>query len=93
MKEFIKLDNLEQFENLKKGDVILISWNSKSEVWDKGMMGDMIYTISENRESCDEIILRYRGNHYFNYKMFLNGESKIVKEAYLIKDAILGADE
>lgn len=87
-----KLTTKEQFQKLKKGDCLWVDWNPKGEVWDKSMMGTTFSKIlkiqkaSTDSEYPDEIILRVKGNIFFNFRLFLNEESKIVKQVFLCKD-------
>lgn len=89
--KLIKLDSKVQFLNLEEGSEILVHWNERAEVWDKKeMSGRKLYKIlklqkaSTKSEYDDEIILRVRGNIFFNFRMFLSGESKIVREVFYI---------
>lgn len=87
-----KLTKKEDFETLKSGDELLVCWNPEAEVWSKEMQGTKVYKILYLQEAStsstypDEIILRKKENIFFNYRFFLNGESKIVKEVFLIKN-------
>ena len=56
------------------------------------MQGNKLYTILKTQKGSksspykDEIIFKKKGNIFFNFRFFLNGESKIVKEVYLINE-------
>jgi len=72
---FSKIETLEQFEALEKGQQILVKW---SDYWAKHTPGGnkiKFYKIYENKAKDSEIICQKRNNHYFNYKMFLEGAS------------------
>ena len=92
MVELIKLTSLKEFLKLKKGDEVIVNWNKDGETWDKEMSGRKLYKILkvqkdyEDCEYADEIILRVKGNIFFNFRLFLFGESKIVKEVFVIND-------
>lgn len=88
---FTNITSEAQFLNLEEGDDIVVYWNERAEVWDKKeMRGRKLYKIlklqraSTISEYDDEIILKAKGNIFFNFRLFLNGESKIVKEVYLV---------
>lgn len=81
--DFKKLENLQDFEELKKWDSVLCSF--QRDVWiDKRKRRFWYFEIFENKEYCKEIILEKKDNIYFNYEMFLNWESNLI-EIYLIK--------
>lgn len=85
-----KLSTIEDFQSLIGNEELLVVWNEEGEMWDKEMQGKKIYNIlriqKANTKSKypDEIILKNKGNIFFNFRMFVNGESKIVKEVYLV---------
>lgn len=89
--KLIKLEKENQFKNLEKGDEIIVIWNEEGEMWSKEMEGRKLYKIlriqkgSNHSPYEDEIILRKKENIFFNFRLFLNGESKIVKEVYLLE--------
>ena len=82
--KFHKLETEKGFESLKKGDEVIVVWKER-ECWNNSMKGNMLYRVIDNYRKQHEIILRIKGNHYFNYKMLLKGES-IAKEVYLIME-------
>lgn len=84
----MELTKIEDFENLNKGDRILVIWNEKIPVWNLRMVGEDEYIIYENRKRCNEIILEGKGNQYFNYKMCLNGDG-VAKKVF----ALVSGDE
>lgn len=83
--KFILLNKIEQFEELKKGDLIIVKWTN---YWVEHMpkaKNIMSYNIVENKESCHEIICQKKDNHYFNYNMYLEGTSGAT-EVYKIEE-------
>ena len=88
--KFKKLIKLEDFKSLKKGDELIVVWNPQGEIWSEEMVEKKIYIIlkvqkaSTKSEYPDEIILRKKENVFFNFRLFLNGESKVIKEVYSI---------
>ncbi len=86
------LTRVEDFRELKKGDDLIIIWNPEQKPWNNEMKGRKTYKILDIKEGTphspypDEIILKKQGNIFFNFRFFLNGESKIVKEVYLITE-------
>ena len=88
--KFTRLTKLEDFKKLKKKDEIVVIWNPDGEAWNGEMRGKKLYRIMTIQKATprspypDEIILRKKGNIFFNFKMFLNGESKVVEGVFLI---------
>ena len=89
--EITKLKYENQFTSLKEGDELLVSWNQEGEKWNKEMQGNKIYKILKIQKANtkskypNEIILKNKGNIFFNFDLFLTGESKILKGVYLLK--------
>ena len=72
--KLIKLTKPEEFLNLEKNDQLLIEWTDyfvKHHQAYGGCGKIMHYYVVDNKKRCDEIILRTKGNHYMNWKMFL----------------------
>lgn len=72
--KLIKLKTQDQFEELKKGDILLIEWSDffvKHSQYGGECDKLMKYKVVENKKPYDEIILRTKGNHYMNWKMYL----------------------
>tara|TARA_R110000782_G_scaffold15939_2_gene46090 strand:- start:1283 stop:1552 length:270 start_codon:yes stop_codon:yes gene_type:complete len=65
-----RLEYLEQFQELKKGDMVACEWKLDSYK-DNKRTRFATYTIVENKERTTEIILQTKNNIYFNYSMFL----------------------
>lgn len=82
--EAIKLETVEQFEGLKKGDFIIVRWSDYNMKHNKGMKKIMGYSIVENKPDYKEIICRKAGNHYFNYSRVIEGLSG-AEEVMLVK--------
>lgn len=77
-----ELKTLEDFENLKAGDMITCEFHRDMYIVDKKTRF-ATYTIVENKKRTNEIILQKKNNVYFNYDMFLN-EGSTLKSAILI---------
>lgn len=73
--KFILLDKKEQFEELKKGDFIIVKWWDYTVKHVPGCKKIMSYNIYENKANQKEIICQKRNNHYFNYENYLEGTS------------------
>ena len=88
-----KLSTIEDFKALIGNEELLVVWNEEGEIWDKEMNGKKIYDIlkiqkaTTRSEYPDEIILKHKGNIFFNFRFFVNGESKIVKEVFFIVES------
>lgn len=67
------LDNIEQFKKLKEGDRILVRWSDYTVKHNKNMKDVMLYEVSKILNN--EIICQCKYNHYFNYEMYLKGNS------------------
>jgi len=94
MDEMNRLNTTEDFQNLKEGDEIIVIWNPEGEMWSKEMEGRKLYKIlkiqkgSKSSPYPDEIILRKKENIFFNFRLFLNGGSKIIKEVFKLNDLV-----
>ncbi len=72
--KLIELTTPEQFLALKKNDQLIVEWTDfyvKHHQYYGGCTKIMTYYVVDNKTSHDEIILRTKGNHYFNWKMHL----------------------
>lgn len=78
-----KLETLKELENLKKGDCILVGWSENFTDHMKDAKKIMLYYIVQNKKECEEIICKMPTNHYFNYKLYLQGRS-VAEEVYKI---------
>ena len=75
------LDNIEQFKQLKKGDMILVRWSDYYIKHTKEIKSIMFYEIPKILEN--EIICQRKNNHYFNFKLYLEKKS-VALEVYKI---------
>jgi hypothetical protein len=84
-----KLETLEQFKELKKGDRILVKWG-ECPMKEKKIS---FYNIPMVQHKENEIICNVKQNIYFNYKMHLgleNGDGicrSNAKEVYFIGES------
>ena len=83
--EFELLKTVEQFEELKKGELIIVKWSDNWVRHTPKSKHLTAYNIYENKTigNNTEIICQKKGNHYFNYMIYLNGEGSAV-EVYKI---------
>lgn len=80
-----ELKTLEDFKNIAKGDILACEWHRDVYEGNKRLRFQ-IYTVVNNKETSNEIILNKKFNTYFNYDMFLSpDESSNLKSAILIK--------
>ncbi len=85
-----KLSKKEDFQDLIGNEQLLVVWNPEGEIWNKEMQGKKIYDILKIQKGSakslypDEIIFKKEGNIFFNFRLFLNGESHVVKEVFLL---------
>lgn len=82
--EFQLLGDISDFEDLKKGDKIIVRWSEYIASHTKGMKEIMMYDVFENKEKDKEIICQYKNNHYFNYELYVDGESNAL-EVYKVQ--------
>ena len=80
--QLVKLENQEQFNKLKKGDLIVVVWKSSATEHRNGKEIAHYSVVEINR--YNEIILRKRDNVYFNIGMFFRDESHAA-EAYALE--------
>ena len=71
-----ELKTLENFQGLKKGDVVAVEWRRNVKTNKRGTKTTRFasYEVADNLERQTEIILNKPMNIYFNYSMFLNPE-------------------
>lgn len=70
------LKNLTDFESLKKNDIVLCEFHLLIHDYPKTYK-ENVFKVYENKSDTKEIILQKKNNVYFNYEMFLNGESNL----------------
>ena len=89
-----KLSTIEHCQALIGNEGLLVVWNEEGEIWDKEMQGKKIYDIlkiqkaSTKSEYPEEILLKHKGNIFFNFKNFVNEESHVVKEVFMLQEDI-----
>ena len=77
--KFTLLNSIEDFKNIKKGDKIIVRWGEYFLNHTKASKEIMLYEVFENKEKDTEIICQYKHNHYFNYELYVNGESNALE--------------
>lgn len=80
MRGFVLLDKIEQFEEegrLNEGDCIVVQWDKFTCRHKEDCHRIEFYRIVEirRRKHTTEVICRVKGNHFFNYKRYLDGTS------------------
>jgi len=79
-----ELETKEDFELLKKGDVIACEFHRDVHDYPRKSFRFKVFEIPEVKHiPYSEIILQKKNNLYFNYEMFLEGSSNL-KSAVLI---------
>lgn len=81
---FELLKKKEQFEQLERGDTILVKWD-KFFVRHHDTKEIMLYNIFENKQQQHEIICKRKDNHYFNYDMYIKKLSSAI-EVYKVTE-------
>ncbi|MGO4181827.1 hypothetical protein AB4Z17_11645 [Paenibacillus sp. TAF43_2] len=82
--KLIKLEKQEQFDAMKKGDIVIVRWRPGSLEYKKGNEISHYSMVEINRSN--EIILQKRGNVYFIIHLYLEDNSQAA-EAYLVSHA------
>jgi len=67
-----ELKTKEDFECLKKGDVIACEFNRDVHDHPRKSFRFKVFEIVENKARTSEIILQTKNNLYFNYGMFID---------------------
>lgn len=89
--QLVKLETQQQFDELRKGDLVVVKWKPHSHEYKlaerqgaelKGHYIGHYSMVEVNRNN--EIILRVRDNIYFIIDMYLCGESNAA-EAYTLQ--------
>ncbi|GMX64576.1 hypothetical protein Elgi_38450 [Paenibacillus elgii] len=82
--KFTKLETPDQFEHLKKGDIVIVEWKESALEYRRGkrITTHSIYGLI-GKLGERELILDSRKNTYFIINMYLNNTSH-AKEAYLV---------
>lgn len=90
--QLLKLERQEQFDELEKGDIVVVKWNHRSDEHRAAVRKKKIkesephfighYNMIEITR-LNEVVLEVKRNIYFNIQMYLDGESTAV-EAYKI---------
>lgn len=81
--ELLGIENLSDFENLKKGDMVVCEFFRDTYKGNKKTRF-ATYDIVENKKDTTEIILQRKNNVYFNYMMYLNGHKGNLKDIAII---------
>lgn len=64
----------EDFESIKKGDILICEFNRDVYEGPKKQYRFGSFIVAENKENTSEMILNRKWNIYFNYEMFINPE-------------------
>lgn len=83
--EFKEIKTKEDFESIKKGDWLACEFKEPMRYdYPEKPYTFKIFKVHANLERAKEIVLQRKNNMYFNYEMFLRGESYL-KQAVLIQ--------
>ena len=84
--KIIQLTTPEEFLNLKRNDTLIVEWSDYFVKHTEKSSNIMCYqNIYMNKIRSDEIICRLKGNHYFNWKMYLGIDTPNVNTSQAIK--------
>ena len=72
-----ELKTLDDFEGLKKGDIVAVEWRRDVNTNKRGTKRTRFatYEVADNLAHNTEIILQKAMNIYFNYSMFLDSDT------------------
>lgn len=79
--QFIKLETQDQFNQLKKGNVVICRWKEGSRQYKE--LGEITHHNFYEINRLNEMILNKFRNDYFNISMYLECNSS-VSEVYLV---------
>tara|TARA_R110002096_G_scaffold306489_2_gene501155 strand:- start:1744 stop:1998 length:255 start_codon:yes stop_codon:yes gene_type:complete len=82
--DLLGIENVEGFESLKKGDIVVCEFK-QPRLKNNKMTTFASYEVFDNHLNDKEIILQKKGNVYFNYMMYLNGEGNLKDIAIITK--------
>jgi len=78
-----ELKTLADFESLQKGNTIACEFHRDIHDYPRKSFRFKVFEIVQVKTNDKEIILQTKNNIYFNYQMFVDGESNL-KSAVLI---------
>ena len=61
--------------HLRKGDLIVVKWSDDWVRHTPGAKKIKPYNVVDVYKDSNEVICQKKGNHYFNYRMYLDGKS------------------
>jgi hypothetical protein len=80
------LKTIDDFENLKNGDFVACEFKRDIHDYPKKYRFN-IFKIVKVRTETKEVILQTKNNIYFNYQMFVDGESNLLNAMLIQADA------
>lgn len=82
------INSKEQFEQIKKGDLILVKWSDYYVKHTPKTKNIMFYNVYENKskDSYTEIICQRKDNHFFNYMRYLEKLSNALEVYKVIEN-------
>ena len=81
-----EINTVEEFENLKRGDMLLIEWSDYFVKHHPKSKKIELYSIYKVYPNNHEVICRMKDNHYFNYNLYLDNKSCAVKVLRVLKE-------
>ena len=89
-----KLETLQDFQNLKKGDLVACEFHRDVHDYPKKSFRFKVFEIAEAKHRTSEIIVQKKNNLYFNYAMFIDssdGASNLKSAILITCDSVLVA--
>ncbi|HFJ9331853.1 TPA: hypothetical protein ACGW5B_005314 [Bacillus paranthracis] len=78
---FVKLETQEQFDQLKKSDVVIVKWKQGARQYKE--LGEITHHASCTINRINELILNVRRNDYLSIDNYLTGRSW-AEEIYVV---------
>ena len=72
-----KIESREDFESLRRGDVVACEFHRDVHDYPRKSFRFKVFTIYDVKQRTSEVILQKSNNIYFNYDLFLNPENGV----------------
>ncbi|PGK30695.1 hypothetical protein CN907_27335 [Bacillus anthracis] len=79
--DFVKFETQEQFNQLKKSDVVIVKWKQGARQYKE--LGEITYHAACTIKRINELILNVRRNNYLSINNYLIGRSW-AEEVYVV---------
>lgn len=87
--EAYKPETMKDFEMLKRNDCIIVQWSDNYIKHTPKSKKISCYNIYQVKKDDKEVICKRKDNHYFNYKMYLEGKSTAEEVLIIASDSYI----